>query len=111
MSASSAVPIADSTMINVVGHETPYPYSKVKDAILNLGGVFYFKHDSDNLVRVKDSSGKKKYFRKKSKLIYEISPGKFIHKSFLIRTEDGILLDKSDPNTIVIDGKGLCRRD
>ncbi len=110
MSASSAVPIADSTMINVVGHETPYPYSKVKDAILNLGGVFYFKHDSDNLVRVKDSSGKKKYFRKKSKLIYEISPGKFIHKSFLIRTEDGILLDKSDPNTIVIDGK-LTKKD
>lgn len=110
MSATSAVPIENSTMITVVGHETPYPYSKVKDAVLRLSGEFYFKHDTDNLVRVKDPAGKKRYFRKKSKLVYEISPGKFIHKSFLVKTEDGVYLDKSDPNTIVIDGK-LTRRD
>lgn len=104
-SVGAAPTLPDSTMINIVGHDNPYPFGKVKDAVLKLGGDFYFKHDDVNLVRIKDASGKKRYFRKQSKLIYEITPGKYVHKSFLIKTEDGLFLDKNDPNTVFVDGK------
>lgn len=105
MSTTSASGLGNLTMINVVGHEAPYPYGKVKDAVLKLGGEFYFKHDDENIVRVKDPSGKKRYFRKKSKLVQEIAPGKFVHKAFLVKTEDGIFLDKNDSDTIMVNGK------
>jgi hypothetical protein len=82
---------SDTASINVVGHSNLYPYNKIKDAVIYLGGSYYFKNDEENLVKVKDSTGKNRFFRKKSKLVVEITPGKFVHKSFIIRTDDGIL--------------------
>jgi hypothetical protein len=98
-----------SSMIEIVDHD-PKPYGKVKEAVIFLGGLFYYKSDTVNLVKVTDKAGKKRLFRKNSNLVKEIAPGKFIHKSQAIQTEDGIWLDKNDSSTVVVDGK-VTRRD
>ncbi len=92
-------------VIEIVDHDRPMPYGKVKDSVIYLGGQFFFKVDNRNLIKLKDGTGKKRLFRKTSKLIKEISPGVFVHRSQAIETESGVWLDKNDPDTVVVNGQ------
>lgn len=105
MPAKTAPTLKDTDTIEIVGKKGVMPYSKVKDAVIFLGDQWFWKDDNENLVKIADPSGKKRLFRKTSKLIVEIRKGVFVHKNSVIKTPDGILLDKDDPDTVVVDGK------
>ena len=106
MASTSSVlsSLSDKDLITIMGYSDKIPYGKIKNAVIYLGGNFYYKSDTNNLVKIEDSSGKKRLYRKSSKLIQEIAKDKFVHKNNIVYTEDGIALDKRDPDTVIVNG-------
>lgn len=96
--------------IKVVGHSTLYELDEIKDTIIYLGGRYYFKHDSENLIKVTTPSGYRLY-RKESPLVCKTANGTFAKKTNCILTEDGLYLEKLHPDTVKLtNGKFTHRK-
>jgi len=88
--------------IKVVGTSTTYDFDEVEDAVIFLGGKYYFKHDEENLIKVKTPSGYRLY-RKDSPLICKTVNGTHAKKSDCIKTSDDLYFEKIHPDTIKLD--------
>lgn len=93
------------TPIKVVGHDASFDLEEVKDAVVKIRTLYYFKHDEKHVIRVKNEEGKNRYYTKKSPFVVQLPQGNFIHKSQAIQTEDGIYLERDSPDVVTIDGK------
>lgn len=95
----------DPDYIKIVGYgEKSFPFKELKSTVVFLSGKWYRK-DSEEVVRIEDDKGKKRYFRKNSALIVQIETGEYVHKSKAILTEDGIYLIPNSENVVEINGK------
>ena len=94
--------MSPDTIINVEGNTRNYTYREVQDSVIKLGDKFYFKDDTERLVRVSDN-GKYRLFRKQSPLVVHVGGGKYVLKKDAIYTEDKVWLSKE--NVVYVDGK------
>ncbi len=88
--------------IKIVGSPTSYDFDEVKDTVIFLGGRYYFKHDEENLIKVKTPTGYKLY-RKESPLIVRTISGTYAKKSDCIKTSDDLYFEKNHPDTVKLD--------
>jgi hypothetical protein len=95
----------DDDLITVTDRPTPVPYGKVKGAVIYLGGEFFFKDDENHITQVEITKGKRRHFRKKSKMIVEVAPGKYALRKNTITTPDGVLLDILSDDVVQIEGQ------
>lgn len=88
--------------IQIEGSKTPFNLVDVKDNVIQLSGKWFWRDDSDRIIRVDG-----RYYRKKSPLIVETATKgiKYAVKDKCIRTDDGLWLVKDNPDTVKIDGK------
>lgn len=86
--------------IKVVGDPQTYEYDLVKSSVIQLGGLYYFKHDTKNLVKVKVEGGGYRLYRITSPLICKTVNGTYEKKSNCIKLTDTEYLDKNHPDTV-----------
>lgn len=90
--------------INIVGESALFELDDVKNTVIHLGGKWFFKHDSQNLVKVKTDKGIR-LFRKESKLIVQTANETHVLKSKALVNDEGVFFDPNSSDTIIIDGK------
>jgi hypothetical protein len=86
--------------ISVVGHSAQYEYSVVADTVVKLSGRWYFKHDTERVVRIKDMSGNRRFYRINSPLLF-YDP---IDERYYLKSEavvvDGVYLNPRSSNVV-----------
>lgn len=99
------------TKVKIVGQGNElFDYQRVKDAVINLGGKYYWKHDTTNLVRVPVAPKRFRLFRKESGLLVKAHDGMVIRRSDAIITEDGVVLNPYSPDVIYVNGKPTLKQ-
>jgi len=95
----------ENELIQVVGiPDKTFKYSDIKKTVVKIQGLYY-RRDSPDVIKIKDLSGKVRFFREKSPLIVKDLNGEYLLKSAAIFTEDGVWLNKQSPLVINIDSK------
>ena len=90
--------------IKIVGHTGTFDYETVVELVIKLKDEFYFKSDTDNLVKIK-VDGKTKLYRKANPLICYTLNKTYNLKSNCHKLANEIFLEKSHPDTVkLIDG-------
>jgi len=97
--------------ITVVGNDgIVYDYNTIKSAVVAIGGNYYFRHDTANVVLVKDDEGKLRFYRTNSPLICLDSDGQTILKKQAFLTPEGIYHNKKSKNIVKI-GDSFFRKE
>jgi hypothetical protein len=87
--------------IRIVGEASLYDYEVVKDSVIQLGGLWYWKH-SPELVKV-TIDGKKRLYRKESVLICYTLSRTYQLKRDCYEIAPNIWVGKKDPDTIKLE--------
>ncbi len=83
--------LSEDQLISIVGEIKTFQFSKVKDAVIELSDKkFYWKTDTERLVKLTKPDGKSGLFRKESKLVIKLPGGKYELRKNLVTTNDGI---------------------
>lgn len=89
------------TNIKIVGETSTYDYEVVKDSVIQLGGLWYWKH-SPELVKVV-VEGKKRLYRKESPLLCYTLSKTYQLKKECYEIAPNVWVGKKDPETVKMD--------
>jgi hypothetical protein len=92
--------------IKIVGSQGLHDLAEVKESVIELGGEYFWRHDRENLVKVKLPEGKYRLYRTKSPLIVKTVDGEYARKRDCIKMDEGdVWFSKHSPNLVTVDGK------
>lgn len=89
--------------IKVVGQTSTYDLETIKESVILLGGQYYFKHDEENLIKVKTPGGGYRLYRKNSPKIVKTVDNNYHLKADCVEIDTGIYLAKNSPNTVKLE--------
>lgn len=93
-------------IIKIVGEEQDWVKSEVQDMVVKLNKAYYWKHDTEHVVRIATDEGYQ-FFTKKSKKIVKDAFGQYRLKSETVVTLEGVRVPKNHNHLRYINDKGV----
>lgn len=92
--------------IKIEGQEGNFKLKKVEKLVVKITDKYYYKHDDERVVPIKNEQDKIRYYKTNSPLLCQDSDtGKAVLKSTCYLTEDGVYLSKNSDSVVSIDNK------
>src|SRR6478609_7072387 len=88
--------------IKIVGQTGSFDYETVNDLVIKLAEEYYFKNDTENLVKIR-VDGKARLYRKASPLICYTLNKTYNLKSKCHKLAGDVYLEKSHPETVKLE--------